>query len=226
MSSQRRGNNRKGSRAFSVKRSKRSRPLKRTILIVGEGVTEHCYFDGIKREDVIAEHYAITVKKGKGKIPKEQVEQAIALKKEAARRKENYDKAICVLDTETPDCRQNMEDARVLARPKDIELILSNPSFEVWLLSHFLRTSRSFLNAADVEKELNTKWQRNFGLTYNKTDKSLYKHIASRTRDAINNAKAVQEQDHSDKPDILDCNSATEVYKLVEELLKLNEQAT
>lgn len=38
--------------------------------------------------------------------------------------------------------------------PKDIKIIVSNPSFEVWFLNHFIKTTRQFLNGDEVIKEL------------------------------------------------------------------------
>jgi len=106
-----------------------------------------------------------------------------------------------------------------MADENDISLYLSNPAIEVWFLAHFLRTSQQFNDCNAVIVELDKKWTANFGRPYEKSDRDVYKRLASRTQAAIENARAVVEHDHGDKSDIAACNSSTEVYRLVEDLI-------
>jgi hypothetical protein len=98
-------------------------------------------------------------------------------------------------------------------------LAISNPAFECWLLAHFVRTKKSFADCDKVIEGLNKHWRPEFGRDYEKNDERLYDRLAARTRTGIDNARKVREQDWSSSPEIVDCNSATEVYLLVERLL-------
>ena len=128
-----------------MKRTPRRRKPKTTILIVCEGrETERNYLDGLKRVEAISQAFAIKVVAGRGGTRSQIVKRAID--KKDAQRKE-MDAVLCVLDTESlenPQVKKDLETARQEASRNDITLYLSNPSFEVWFLAHFKRTSRSF----------------------------------------------------------------------------------
>lgn len=122
------------------------------ILVVCEGkVTERQYINGFK----IA-HGVTTVRldvRSPGGDPLALVERAIELRDaslgEAKRsRDENlaYDQAWCVMDV---DEHPRLNEARVLAARSGIELAVSNPCFELWLLLHFAdQTGHLSCNAA------------------------------------------------------------------------------
>ena len=202
-----------------IRRTVQKRKLKKTILIVCEGEkTERYYLDGLKREETISKVFAITVVPGKGGSRSQIIERAINQK---AQRK-GMDVVLCVLDTESLETIQAKADlaaARQEAARNDIALYLSNPAFEVWFLAHFIRTSRFFRNCDAVIVELDRKWNDAFGQPYDKSDDRMYQRLAGRTQAAITNAKDVVEIDHGEKPDIVDRNSSTDFYRLVEKLL-------
>ena len=187
-------------------------------MIVCEGEkTERYYLDGLKREETIGKVFAITVVPGKGGSRSQIIERAVNQK---AQRRE-MDVVLCVLDTESLDTTQAKQDlatARQEADRNNITLYMSNPAFEVWFLSHFRRTSRSFRNGDAVIVELDKEWGAAFGQPYNKSDDKVYQRLATRTQAAVTNAKDVVEIDHREKPDIADRNSSTDFYQLVERL--------
>ncbi len=201
-------------------RGSRGLPIRRTILIVGEGQkTEPIYFDGLKREDAVAARFTITVKRGPGISPERVVEEAVKFKKQAADRSQDYDEVWCVMDTEGTEKRESLAKALRMAREHDIQVCLSNPAFEVWLLSHFERSAGFFLDGRGVIVKLNKHWQENFSVEYNKADDHLYRRIAGSTLTAIANAQWAREIHHREKKDMVDCNSSTQVYLLVKKLL-------
>jgi hypothetical protein len=203
-----------------TRRTSQGRKLKKTWLIVCEGrETERNYLDGLKREDSVSKLFTIKVVRGKGGSRSQIVNRAIKKK-----RNQQYtpDRVICVLDTESlhnVQTRDDLEAARSTADENGVSLYLSNPAFEVWLLAHFLRTSQQFRDCDAVIVELNKRWTAKFGQPYDKSDRDVYGRLASRTQAAIENARAVAEHNHGDKSDIADCNSSTEVYRLVEDLI-------
>lgn len=205
-----------------IRRKVQKRKLRKTILIVCEGEkTERNYLEGLKGKETIKKAFAITVVGGKGGSRSQIIERAVNRKKEEEQRKE-IDVSLCVLDTEsleTTQAKQDLAAARQEAARNDIALYLSNPAFEVWFLAHFRRTSRSFRNCDAVIVELDREWSAAFGQPYNKSDGRAYQRLAGRTQAAITNAKDVVEIDHREKADIVDRNSSTDFYQLVERLL-------
>jgi len=206
--------------AGRILRGAKTRPVKRTVLIVGEGQeTEPNYFRELKCESVVSERFAVTVKKGHGRSPEAVAEEAIKYKHRAESREEDYDEVWCVLDVERLGSRQSLEKAVTMAGQNSIELCLSNPCFEVWLLAHFVRESRSHSGCASVEQRLNLHWRQLCRQVYRKGDERVYARICHLTGTAIGNAKLVRETDHRDVANTADANSSTEVYRLVSYLL-------
>jgi hypothetical protein len=190
------------------------------ILIVCEGrETEPNYFRGLCEEETVRQTFKVVVKKGKGGSGLAVVQQAITEFEKAVGRGEEFDQVWCVFDVEQAGQREQVIDARTLAERHQIRLALSNPSFECWLLAHFVRTKKVFADCDKVIEVLNKHWRREFKQDYGKNDEQLYARLANRTRTAIDNGRKVREQDWASSPDIVDCNSATEVYRLVEHLL-------
>ncbi|HKI38707.1 MAG TPA: RloB family protein [Gemmataceae bacterium] len=202
----------------SVQRRSLHRPEEARVLIVCEGrETEPNYFWGLQRD--VRPRFNVEIKRGKGGSRLAIVQKAIDELEKAANRGENFDEVWCVFDVEQAGQKDQVIQARTLAGQYGIQLALSNPSFEVWLLAHFVRTKKPFADAAAVSKVLNKHWQSEFGRDYDKNDDQLYARLASRTPSAIENARKVRTQDWDSSADIVECNSATDVYLLVVHLL-------
>ena len=201
-------------------RSSQLRQVKKTILIVGEGQeTEPNYFRGLKTEKVIKKSFDITIKKGPGHSQLQVVENAIKVKEQYKSRGELFSEVWCVFDVEGQDKRESLEAAVRLAEENGIIPCLSNPCFEVWLLAHFLRSKKAFHHCDAVIVDLNKKWEKHTKQKYQKGDKQIYERVLGLTQTAIDNARKVREIDHGGKEDTADCNSSTEVYRLVGRLL-------
>jgi hypothetical protein len=95
-----------------------------------------------------------------------------------------------------------------------IQPCFSNPAFEVWLLSHFQKTTNSYLDCNAVQRDLAPHWKSHFNREYDKADAEIFHLVSPLTADAISNAQWVREEYHLGRP-ILDCNAATDVYVLV-----------
>ncbi|MFJ1644829.1 RloB family protein [Streptomyces sp. NPDC088258] len=128
---------------------KRGKPLKRTagvrqeqrrFLIYCEGErTEDQYFRGLK-----AELRALPVSVelgGKHGEPKSLIRAAIEHKNRAAHSPQDrwmeYDEVWCVIDVEAPRPHPGLSQALELAERHGVEVVLTNPCFELWLLLHF-----------------------------------------------------------------------------------------
>jgi hypothetical protein len=110
------------------------------VLVCCEGkVTEPSYFNALKQ----MEHNSlldVEVKRG-GMAPKTLVDFAVDLKQEAETKARQgnddnlkYDEVWCVFDV---DAHERLPDAKQKANANEIELAISNPCFELWLLLHF-----------------------------------------------------------------------------------------
>jgi hypothetical protein len=187
---------------------------KKAILVVGEGrETEPNYFRGLYGEQAVRDRFHVVIKKGIGFCASAAVNLAVREKG-----KGDYDQVYCVVDVEGIAHRDDLRSAITLARKHKINLILSNPCFEVWLLAHFERTCRSFADAAAAVQVLSAHSQRKCGKAYSKSDEQIYHLLKGFTEQALVNARTVREKDHNSGP-VADCNSSTEVDKLVSLLL-------
>ena len=174
-------------RSGSSRRRGASRPRKTTILIVCEGKeTEPNYFDQLKRDEPTRQHFTIKVKRGKGGSRQQIAQFAVDRKNDFGA---DYDQVWCVMDVESSQSLDVMQEALDLLKSESISLALSNPAFEVWLLAHFEKTGAVFLNCDAVKKRLNTPWKLNFSADYDKGDKRIYHRLRSFTDQAIVNAK-------------------------------------
>jgi hypothetical protein len=198
------------------------RPLRRTkhgILIQCEGQkTEPRYLYEFSSTCGATQRFAVTVKPGKGQNAMVTMEAAVREGNRTLQGVKVYNEIWCVLDVEHAAHEAKLTEALALARQKDIRVCLSNPSFEVWLLAHFERITRSFEDSAAVERRLSDAfWQREFGVKYDKGDERLYERLASRRDDAIAHAKWALETFHENRP-CREANASTEVYRLMQRL--------
>lgn len=216
----------RGHKRFSRTGVATRRPLT-TVLIVGEGQeTEPNDFRGLKEsEDAVRRSFGIDVKEGKGGSPEAVVREALKHKTNAIQREEPYDEIWCVFDVEGLQDHESLHSALALAKGHGVNACLSNPCFEVWLLSHFLRSARYFSDGHAVAGELNQHWGRIADGGYSKSDRSVYRRIGHLTRTAIENARNVLEKDHQGRP-VYQANSSTQVYLLVDHLLGGSQDRT
>jgi hypothetical protein len=196
-----------------VSRHPPHRKRKTRVLVIGQGrETEPNYFRGLRQDPIVHQRFVVKVVPGKGETPLEAVRKAITISAAAKRigKDEEYDLVLCVLDVEPLGQNPQLAEARELAKQAGIRVALSNPAFEVWVLAHFTRTCRSFADCDKVVEEIRKHWPE-----YAKNDENIFDRLRKRTVAAIENARQVREVDFKNVPDIVDCNSATEVYKVV-----------
>ena len=185
-----------------------SRPPRTRVLAVGEGKeTEPNYLEAMRDEDEVRERYSLNVEAGPGLNPKAIVEHAISVR---ARKKSSFDEVWCILDVEGRDKAASLLAARKLAAAAGIRLVTSNPSFEVWLLSHFEYTTREYL-AAQIEGALNQKWRIEFGCDYDKSGR-IYGNLRPLLPVALVNSRRCAEVNGNK-------NSSTAVVEVVARLM-------
>jgi hypothetical protein len=197
-----------------------ARPLRRRrayleprpkILIVCEGaVTEPGYFNALRQE--ARNRLVEVVIDDEGGVPKTLVERASQRKKAAAKEAERlrddniaYDEVWCVFDV---DEHPNLPDARQQARDNGIELAISNPCFELWLVLHFCDQN------AHVERKPLCSLLRKHIPRYRK--EVVFEIFKPGHEDAIRRAKQLEKRRIDDGNE--GGNPSTRVYRLVERI--------
>jgi len=118
-------------------RPRNPRPRKLKLLVVCEGKsTEFTYLDGLCHEQGVQDRFAPQLRRGRGGDARVVVRSAINERDRQKHRDEAYEEVWCVLDVEGIEETARLNEAIALARREHMQLALSNPSFEVWLIAH------------------------------------------------------------------------------------------
>ena len=181
-------------------------------LIVCEGsCTEPAYFQSLIHEFRLPS-IRVQVMASDDSEPINVVELAIAKKEKGVAPGLPYSQIWCVIDVEVPPHRTLGEARDKVASVNDLELILTNPSFEYWFLLHFEKVVTLFQSNTDLQCKL-----KQFHPTYKKT-RIGFNILFRRTKSAIRHSKEVLKEQHNDAEDLSDCNPSTHVHKIVEYL--------
>ena len=183
------------------------RDPKPTILIVCEGsITEPEYFDGFWRS-CHNPRVRVHVPKDHG-VPKTLVGIAKDLKNDALKQAKEqgddnlaFDAVWCVHDV---DDHPHLHEAREMADANGVELAISNPSFELWLLLHF-RDSPGMQHRDTLGPMI-----KQFDPDYDKH--VIYAKYSAGYEDAVKRATRLDQA--AEERNEAGCNPTTGVYKL------------
>jgi len=203
------------------RRRKQNRPLKKSILVVCEGKTEELYFDFVKRQNEIGKRFSLTVKQAKSGSHLSLADSALKEKSKLSEDRD-FDAFWVVMDVEDEHHRESLQEAIRLLKQNHFEIALSNPCFEVWYLAHFVKTDKTFLNCNHVITELKTHWRKEFKSDYDKTRKNNAEQTWKKVDIAIEHARSIKENQFSEADCVSQCNSSTEVYKILMLLCREN----
>lgn len=124
-----------------LKRRVATRQLKRTFVVFCEGVrTEPEYLHAIKREPLIYEKTAVDLRIMEGlggAVPRTLVSRAIQERARADEESAEIDEFWCVFDVEQPVNHPGLLAAIRDAGQGGINVAVTNPCFELWLILHF-----------------------------------------------------------------------------------------
>lgn len=201
-------------------RDGQARKQNKVILIVCEGTkTEKHYFEslvkaiGHRRRLKPARVFAYR------ESPRKLLERA---KKQQA----GYTEAWLVFDVERAGTHRDLQDVVSEARRYKIQLAISNPAFELWYLLHLVNTSKAFMDAAEIETELNKELNKQGLKLYQKSDRTMYERVAENMQTAIERAKALSQHEADNLQNALEAlfpNPSTHVYRLVQRLIEITE---
>ena len=199
----------------SKKRNKQSRKEKPMIIITAEGrnETEARYFNNFRTADC---PYIIKFHKAGHLTDPTKLAESIRKRWDAEEADvRTGDMAFVVVDLDNKESKAK-EIQQLEAKSSVEKFIVSNPSFEVWYLLHYEYSTRSYMNADAVIRELKKHYPG-----YEKTS-DMYPLLKEKIDEATANAEKLEDyhkaEEHS-HPDA-NCNPYTDVHKLVKKILK------
>jgi RloB-like protein len=138
-----------------LRRKVATRAIRKTLLVFCEGErTEPEYLNALKLEPAIREVAAVEIRVAQadsGAVPLTLVKRAIEARSRGISENDEVDEFWCVFDVEWPVNHPNLVAAVALAQQYGINLAISNPCFEVWLVLH-LQEQGSWLNNEQAVK--------------------------------------------------------------------------
>jgi hypothetical protein len=191
--------------------------LPKPILIVCEDKKSAVYYLKDKVKSLRLHYAQVLVDGNSGSAPISVVNYAIEKKEEQKDSKSlPFDKIYCVMDV---DNHTSLKKAINKAKANGLIPIISNESFELWYLLHFIDYSTASL----PRKAINRLLAGHLGSEYNKGDKGIYEKIYANEGKAWQSAKLLYKHaiETSDQRDPL-INPSTEVHILLAHLHKIS----
>ena len=204
----------KPGRSFSSKkRNRQNRKEKPMIIITAEGKneTEAQYFNHFRTADC---PYIIKFHKAGHLTDPTKLAESIRQRWDAEEADERTgDMAFVVVDLDNNE--EKAKEIQQLEAKNGVEkFIVSNPCFEVWYLLHYGFSTKSYINADAVIRELKKHYSE-----YEKTS-DMYPLLKDKMDDAIANAEKLEAYNNVEEhlyPDVK-CNPYTDVHKIVKML--------
>ncbi|HQU82673.1 MAG TPA: RloB family protein [Pyrinomonadaceae bacterium] len=200
-------------------RPRKPKQIGAKVIIVCEGVTEEIYFEAIRKSKRL-QTIQITVVNPAFTDPENIVKTAVEIRKDLRKEKRwaEEDQIWAVYDGDEHKDKdlRNWQSALDLAAREDVNLGISNPSFELWYLLHY-KDQNAEINRHETYKKLRKEVS-----VYHKTEDLYISHFQPRTDAA--SARAIMIADRIER-DFLDkfSNPSTEIYLLVKRLLELSQ---
>ena len=202
-------------RRISNDRVRKVRKQKSKILIAAEGKnkTEKTYFSNFEDGK---KSYNITYARGNNTDPLKLVKMLIKEIDELKLDLQDDDVAYCIFDTDVdPNKNKIIDEAIQLAKKNNIKIITSSPCFELWFLLHYDYTTANMDSEEVIKrlKEYYPKYEKNI---------NIYPDIIKEIDLAIDRAKKLEkyQTDNNRRIGTVEANPNTEVYKIVEYLMK------
>lgn len=206
-------------KAGNSKRIKRNNRKKyKLVVLVCEGEeTEVLYFRNFRSRN---NGVRIAIPSTKCTDPKNLLKFAISLIDELELVLTDGDHIWCIFDVDNNDDKV-LSWVEEKAKKHKVNIAISNPSFELWYLLHFTRSTSPIDSNNDLIKRLKV-----YINNYEK-NKCVYEKLRPLTQNAIKNAQTLIEH-HNCSGNILNrvcCNPSTQVFEVVEFLNSINESS-
>lgn len=196
-------------------RNNHNRKSKRVVLVAyeGENKTEKNYLSNFSGRD---KDYIIKQVPGNETDPVNLVRQTIQKVHDLSLYLLEDDKAYCIFDTDMKTEKNiKIDEAIKLAKDNNIIPIVSAPCVELWFLLHYEYTT-AMISSNDVIERLKKHYPK-----YEKNC-NIYFELKDRIDKAIENSKKLEkyQKQNNKKLQTVEANPYTEMYKIVEELMK------
>lgn len=190
------------------------------IVACEDRVTAPSYFRELK---LIVEHFVTVqvVPPSSGKTSPRAVLASARRSWEELKRNQQEDEGTrdsvwAVIDMECDaERRKQAEDAKESGEDTVVNVVLSNPCYEIWTLLHLEDTGEYFNNCAQILDHIKPLWQKKIGHSFARKTQADYVKIHKWRRDACERAKKHRENNDQ---------SWTEVYKIIEAIESLDPQ--
>lgn len=205
----RRSRNPSGGR--TLKRKVAVRVPRKTVLVFCEGEkTEPEYLRALKRQPFVRDVAAVDLRvepRHEGAAPMTLVSAAVDARSRAVSEEAEIDEFWCVFDVEWPVNHPNLHQAIELARRNDIQLAISNPCFELWLVLHF-RDQDGWLDNQQVSR---IRWQLD-GSSGKGLDPAKYMPLI---KDAASRASRLEERHRRNETHFPHDNPSSSMFRLL-----------
>lgn len=196
-------------------RNNHNRKSKRVVLVAyeGENKTEKNYLSNFSGRD---KDYIIKQVPGNETDPVNLVRQTIQKVHDLSLYLLEDDKAYCIFDTDMKTEKNiKIDEAIKLAKDNNIIPIVSAPCVELWFLLHYEYTT-AMISSNDVIERLKKHYPK-----YEKNC-NIYLELKDRIDKAIENSKKLEkyQKQNNKKLQTVEATPYTEMYKIVEELMK------
>lgn len=196
----------------SLRRKYGVRSPKRTFLIFCEGErTETDYLKALKSEPAVRQVASVDIQIDEdthGSAPLTLVKAAAEARERANDEQGEIDEVWCIFDVEQPTNHPNLKEAIALARSKAVNVAVSNPCFELWLLLHFQDQSAG-LDTNSARRQL----KQHDGTEGKGLDGSMYMH---RREEAARRACLLAKKHEGDGTKFPDDNPSSSMYRFLD----------
>lgn len=198
-------------------RSKIKKERKSIIVFNAEGKneTEKNYFLNYSSRNI-----PIKLVYGNATDPKGMLNELIKYCTDVSIDKENGDRAYLLIDMDLNHNKANdVLDIENKCIEYGIEIIYSNPTFEIWFLNHFRYKTSEYMSSKEVVSELK-KYINDYSKNLN-----IFNILKEKTDIAINNSKKLEKYHNENQNNISTylCNPYIGVYKVIEGIRKIEK---
>jgi len=189
--------------------SRRSRaelePLNLALIVV-EGKTEALYLKHLKERNSNVE---VIVCESENKNPSKMVDNCIQKMREKDVDTSQGDIVFCVFDVDNNSV-SDLHNAMIIAEEKGIQLIVSNPRFEIWLLMHFRSVS-----GLPIDADLEDMLSRHMGCGCSKAE-DVWGRVCKHMGKAMQISGATSSKEGLVSPeDYFCCRCSTSMHTLI-----------
>lgn len=192
------------------------------LLIVCEGSkTEPHYFDSARYEYRLSQADVVICGKECGSAPISVVKYAVSRFEQSKRK---YEKVFCVFDRDSHPSYQEAVDLVMAHATSGFVAITSIPSFEFWLLLHFVDSRKEYVRTGKkspgdlVVADLTSHFEKKFGYSYTKGQENVFELLRGCMESAGKRAqRCIKDAEATNNP-----NPSTNVFSLINTLRKIS----